>query len=95
MFVRYVTMSLSYCQEDGTAFIKFIGTCDFQFVSSFSNHTISLGVSTIYDLCHSSFIYITYFFYNCAIYEIMLKNMVEPEVPQMMLQYGAYKLHVG
>jgi hypothetical protein len=29
------------------------------------------------------------FFENCAVYEIMLKNKVEPEGPGMMSQYGA------
>ena len=32
---------------------------------------------------------------NRAVYEIMLKNMVEPEGPQMTSQYGAYNLHAG
>jgi hypothetical protein len=30
-----------------------------------------------------------------AIYEIMSKNVVEPERPQRASHYGAYKLHVG
>jgi hypothetical protein len=30
-----------------------------------------------------------------AVYEIMSKNMVEPEGPQMTSQYGAYELHAG
>jgi hypothetical protein len=30
-----------------------------------------------------------------AVYEIMSKNMVEPEGPQMMSQCGAYELHAG
>ena len=29
------------------------------------------------------------------IYEIILKNLVEPEEPQMTSQYGAYSLHVA
>jgi hypothetical protein len=32
---------------------------------------------------------------NRAVYEIMSKNMVEPERPQMTLQYGAYALNAG
>jgi hypothetical protein len=36
-----------------------------------------------------------YFSENCAIYEIMSKNVVEPEGPQMTSQYGAYTLHAG
>jgi hypothetical protein len=31
----------------------------------------------------------------CAIYEVMSKNFVEPEGPQMTSQYGAYELHAG
>ena len=36
---------------------------------------------------------ITFCYENCAVYEIMSKNMVEPEGPQMTSQYGAYELH--
>jgi hypothetical protein len=43
----------------------------------------------IHILCSAIF-----FFENCAVYDIMLKNMVEPERPQMS-NYGAYDLHVG
>ena len=32
---------------------------------------------------------------NCTIYEIIPKNMVETEGPQMTSQYGAYALHAG
>jgi hypothetical protein len=32
---------------------------------------------------------------NRAVYDIMSKNMVGPEGPQMASQYGAYKLHAG
>jgi hypothetical protein len=31
----------------------------------------------------------------CAVYEIMSKNMVEPEGPQMTLKYDAFELHAG
>jgi hypothetical protein len=34
-------------------------------------------------------------FENRAVYEIMSKNVVEPEGPQMTSQYGAYELHTG
>jgi hypothetical protein len=38
----------------------------------------------------------TYFiFENRAVYEIISKNMVEPEGPQMMSQHDAYELHPG
>ena len=30
-----------------------------------------------------------------AIYEIMSKNLVEPDGPQITSQYGAYALHAG
>jgi hypothetical protein len=30
-----------------------------------------------------------------AVYEIMSKNMVKPEGPQITSQYGAYELHAG
>ena len=36
-----------------------------------------------------------FFFENGAVYEIMSKNIVEPEEPQMTSQYGAHALHAG
>jgi hypothetical protein len=36
-----------------------------------------------------------FFFENRTVYEIMAKNMVEPEEPQISSQYGAYALHDG
>jgi hypothetical protein len=35
------------------------------------------------------------FFENRVTYEIMPKNTVQPEGPQMTPQYGAYELHAG
>jgi hypothetical protein len=32
---------------------------------------------------------------NRTVYEMMSKNMVEPEGPQMISQYGAYEFHYG
>ena len=32
---------------------------------------------------------------NRTVYEMMSKNMVKPEGPQMTSQYGAYELHAG
>jgi len=32
---------------------------------------------------------------NRALYEIMWKNIVQPDSPQMAIQYGAYALHAG
>jgi hypothetical protein len=37
----------------------------------------------------------TSFSENLALYEIISKNVVEPERPQMTSQYGAYALHAG
>jgi hypothetical protein len=34
-----------------------------------------------------------FYFENCAVYEIMAKNMVEREGLQMTSQYGVYDLH--
>jgi hypothetical protein len=34
-------------------------------------------------------------FLNRAVFEIVSKNMVKPERPQMTSQYGAYELHAG
>ena len=36
-----------------------------------------------------------FFFENRAVYQIMPKNMVEPEGSQMTSKYGAYELHAG
>jgi len=33
--------------------------------------------------------FLCWFFFNCAIYEIMWKNIVETDRPQMTIQYGA------
>jgi hypothetical protein len=41
------------------------------------------------------FMFSNYFSENRAVYEIMSINMVEPEGPQMTLQYGAYELHAA
>jgi hypothetical protein len=38
---------------------------------------------------------ITFFSENFTIYEIIPKNMVETEWPQMTSQYGAYALYAG
>ena len=38
---------------------------------------------------------ITFFSENRTVYEIISKNMVEPEGPQITSQYGAYELHAG
>jgi hypothetical protein len=41
---------------------------------------------------NTHFIFNNFFLENLAIYEIMLKNVVETEGPQMTSQYGAYDL---
>ena len=38
---------------------------------------------------------INFFPENRAVYDIILKNLVEPEGPQMTSEYGAYALHAG
>jgi len=38
---------------------------------------------------------VQYFFLNRAFYEIVLKNMVQPERPQETTQYGAFTLCAG
>ena len=43
----------------------------------------------------NTFFLITFFFENLAVYEIMLKNMVEPKRPKMRSQHGRYALHAG
>jgi hypothetical protein len=44
------------------------------------------------------FVFSKFFFlksHRLWVYEIMSKNTVEPEGPQMTSQYGAYELHAG
>jgi hypothetical protein len=36
-----------------------------------------------------------FFFEYGTVYEIMSKNIVEPEGPRITSQYGAYALHAG
>jgi hypothetical protein len=36
-----------------------------------------------------------FFSENCAVYEIMLKNMVEPVGLQITSQYGSYEFYAG
>ena len=40
---------------------------------------------------------VRYFFFleNLVVYEIMSKNVVETEGPQMTSQYGSYAFHAG
>jgi hypothetical protein len=44
---------------------------------------------------NTHFIFSNFFPENRVIYEIMSKNMVEPEGLQMTSQYGAYALQAG
>ena len=44
---------------------------------------------------NTHFMFNNFFFENRAVYDIMSKNMVESEGPQMTSQYGAYPLHAG
>ena len=38
---------------------------------------------------------ITFFFENRAVYEIMWKNIAQPDRSQMVIQYGACAMHAG
>jgi hypothetical protein len=43
-----------------------------------------------------TFVFHNFFFSkNRAVYEVMSKNVMEPERPQMVTKYGAYALHAG
>ena len=44
---------------------------------------------------NTHFMFSNFFLENLSVYEIMSKNMLEPERPHMTPQYGAYALHVG
>ena len=44
---------------------------------------------------NSHYMFNNFFSENRTFYEIMSKNMVETEGPQLTSQYGAYALHVG
>jgi hypothetical protein len=41
------------------------------------------------------FIFNTFFFKNHGVYEIMWKNIVQPDRPQISMQYGACAVHAG
>jgi hypothetical protein len=41
------------------------------------------------------FLFSDFFSKNRAVYEIMQKNLVVPEGPQMTSQHGTYALHAG
>ena len=44
---------------------------------------------------NTHFMFSNFFPENRTVYEIMSKNVVEPEGPQMTSQYGAYEFHAG
>jgi hypothetical protein len=44
---------------------------------------------------NTHFMFNNFFSENCTVYEIMSKNWVETEGPQIMSQYGAYALYAG
>ena len=44
---------------------------------------------------NTRFVFYKVFSENRAVYEIMSKNVVEPEGPQMTSQHGAFALHAG
>ena len=45
------------------------------------------------DNQNTHFVFNNFFLENRTVFEIMSKNTVEPEEPQMTSQYGAYELH--
>jgi hypothetical protein len=54
--------------------------------------------NVLYERCRENqntyFMFSIFFFFeNRAAYEVMSKNVVESEGPQMTTQYGAYALH--
>jgi hypothetical protein len=70
----------------------------FTFMTVF--HEILLRIRNVLDKgCkknqNTHFMFSNFFFLNCAMYEIMPKNMAKAEGPQMTSQYGAYELHAG
>ena len=44
---------------------------------------------------NTQFMFKNFFSENRAVFEIVSKNMAEPEGPQMTSQHGAYALHTG
>jgi hypothetical protein len=47
------------------------------------------------EIQNTHFMFSTSFSENRTVYEMMSKNMVETEGPQMTSQHGAYALHAG
>jgi hypothetical protein len=74
-----------------------------QYTFSIISRSVLLGMRNISDkICREN--QNTHFTFNCfsspppspenrAVYEIMWKNMVDPERPQMAIQYGACAFH--
>jgi hypothetical protein len=58
-----------------------------------------LGWDVLDKICRENqnthFMFNNFFSENRTVYEIMLKNVVETEGPQMTSQYGAYALRAG
>jgi len=44
---------------------------------------------------NTQFVFTDFFFENCAVYEIMCKNVVQPDRPLMIIKYGACASHFG
>jgi len=44
---------------------------------------------------NTHFAFDNFFFENRAVYEIMWKHIVQPDRPQMTVEYGACALHAG
>jgi hypothetical protein len=52
-------------------------------------------INTVVEKISTRFIFNNFFPKNRAAYEIIWKNMVQPERPQMTVEYGACTLHAG
>jgi hypothetical protein len=52
-------------------------------------------MKAVEEIKHTHFMFKNIFPENCAIYEIMWKNVVKPYRPQMTIQYGACAWNAG
>jgi hypothetical protein len=51
--------------------------------------------TNVVEKIKTNFMFNKFFPENRSVYEILWKNMVEPDWPQMIIQYGACTLHAG
>ena len=52
-------------------------------------------LNKIVEKIEKHFTFGNFFSENCVAFELTSKNMVEPEKPQITIQYGACALHAG